>query len=461
MRTERAASAAIEEGLRRVRDELDLPSSFPREVLAAADDAVRRAPGPEHVDRTELPFVTLDPATATDLDQAFHLERAGDDLVLRYAIADVGWFVDHGDAIDREAWRRGATMYVPGDKVPLYPPQLSEGAASLLPDGPRPAVVFVVRLAPDADPRLDGAERAVIRSRAKLAYDTVRAGDLPPDLPEFARRMAAADLRRGATRLDAPEQEVDHDDGGYRISYRPRLESEDHNAAMSLATNLAVGAALHAAGTGLFRVMDEPGERDVRRLRRTARTLGLTWRDGDPLTVFERTLRSTEPRDAAMMLAIRRAGGGARYVPFSPDERPWHAAMAAVYSHATAPLRRLADRHVVLAALAVAQGQPVPDEVQAAFANLPDLMATADATANRLDRVVVDLVEAVVLQGQEGRTFDAVVTDTDERGARIQLCDVAVVARLEAREVEPGDAVRVRLVEASPERRTVRFERVA
>jgi exoribonuclease R len=461
MRTERAATAAITEGLRRVRDELALPSSFPADALAAADAAIRRVPGREHVDRTDLPFVTLDPADATDLDQAFHLERAGDDLVLRYAIADVGWFVGHDDALDREAWRRGTTMYVPGDKVPLYPPVVSEGAASLLPDGPRPAVVFVVRLAPDADPRLDGAERAVVRSRAKLAYDTVATADLPPDLPEFARRMAAADLRRGATRLDAPEQEVDHDDGGYRISYRPRLASEDHNAAMSLAANLAVGAALHAAGTGLFRVMDEPGEREVRRLRRSARSLGLAWRDGEPLSVFERTLRPTDPREAAMMLAIRRAGGAARYEPFRPGARPWHAAMAATYSHATAPLRRLADRHVVLAALAVAQGRPVPDEVQAAFAGLPDVMAAADATANRLDRIVVDLVEAVVLQGQEGRTFEAVVTDTDERGARIQLCDVAVVARLDARGVEPGDALQVRLVEASPERRTVRFERVA
>lgn len=461
MRTDLARSREIDDGLSRIRAELQIAGDFAPEVHDAAAAAVRRVPGADHVDRTDVPFVTLDPADSTDLDQALHLERIGDDLLLHYAIADVGWFVRPGDALDREAWRRGTTMYVPGGKAPLYPKALSEGAASLLPDGPRPAVVFVVRLDAAGEARLDGVERAVIRSRAKLAYDRVAPGDLPAEMPEFARRMAAADVRRGAGRLEAPEQEVEHDDGGYRIVYRPRLASEDQNASLSLATNLAVAHALFDAGTGLFRVMDEPDERQVKRLRHTARAMGIAWPADMSLVAFEATLRGDEARHAAMILAVRRAGGGARYVPFEAGVVPWHAAMAATYAHATAPLRRLADRHVVLAALAVANGRPVPDDVQAAFAELPEVMARADATGNRLDRLVVDLVEAVVLQGQEGRTFDALVTDVDDRGARIQLCDLAVVARVNARGVDPGDRIVVRLNATSPEDRSVDFERVA
>ena len=150
-----------------------------------------------------------------------------------------------------------------------------------------------------------------------------------------------------------------------------------------------------------------------------------------------------------------------RYEPFRPGVTPWHSAMAATYAHATAPLRRLADRHVVLASLALANGRPVPDDVPQAFTLLPDVMQRADAVGSRIDRAVIDLVEAVVLSGQEGRTFEAVVTDTDERGARIQLCDVAVVARVSSRNVEPGEAVRVKLVAADVDARQVRFERVA
>ena len=146
---------------------------------------------------------------------------------------------------------------------------------------------------------------------------------------------------------------------------------------------------------------------------------------------------------------------------YEPDVVPWHAAMAATYAHATAPLRRLADRHVVLAALAVAGARPVDADLAAAFGTLPEVMQRADAIGNRIDRAVIDLVEAVVLRGQEGRTFAAVVTDVDVRGARIQLCDVAVVSRVSIDRVEPGDEVRVKLVEANPAERLVRFERVA
>jgi len=465
MRTVSGDLAPLRHGLDQLRAELGLPTAFPPEVLAAAErtvadhDVTRSA---DHVDRTALAFVTLDPASAVDLDQAFVLERGGgDDLVLRYAIADVGWFVADGDPLDAEAWRRGTTMYLPDGKVPLYPPVLSERAASLLPDGPRPAVVFTVRLAADGVPRLDGVERAVVRSRAKLAYDAVTDADLSPLLPEFAARMAAGDAARGAARVDAPEQQVVADDGGFRLEVRPRLASEDRNAALSLATNLAVAAALLDAGTGLFRVMPEPDGRAVARLRHTAAAMNVRWARSESLADLERRLDPRHPREAAFMLAVRRAGGGASYVPHRPGVVPWHAAMAATYAHATAPLRRLADRYVVLAALDVANGRPVREPVAAAFPRLPEVMGQADSLGNRIDRNVVDLAEAVVLHGREGQLFDAVVTDEDERGVRIQLGEPAVVARLAANHVDPGDAVRVRLLEADPARRLVRFERVA
>jgi exoribonuclease R len=187
----------------------------------------------------------------------------------------------------------------------------------------------------------------------------------------------------------------------------------------------------------------------------------IEWPNDMSLVAFERTLRGDDPRHGAMILAVRRAGGGARYVPFEAGVVPWHSAMAATYAHATAPLRRLADRHVVLASLAIANGRVVPDDVQAAFTELPEVMSRADALGNRLDRLVVDLVEAVVMHGQEGRSFEALVTDIDDRGVRIQLCDVAVVARVDVTGVEPGDRIIVRLVSASPSERSVRFERVA
>ena len=448
---------ALAAGLAAIRTEFQVPAQFPEDVLAAAARAAERVPS-DHVDRLDMPFVTLDPASSTDLDQAFCIEASGDDLLLRYAIADVAWFVQPGDVIDAEAWRRGETLYLPDGKAGLYPPILGEHAASLLPDGPRPAVIFTVRVAPDGTPRLDGVERALIRSRAKLAYDTVVASDLPPHMTALSQRIVAAERRRGAARVDPPEQQIEPvPGGGYALSFRPRLESEDRNAALSLATNLAVADALLAHHTGLFRVMPDPDAATVVRLRATAAAIGVAWPTALSLRAFEQGLDARIPADAAMMLAIRRAGAGASYEPYRSGVTPSHAAMGATYAHATAPLRRLADRYVVMAVLALANGRETPADIVAAFETLPPVMARAGARQGQIDRAVLDLAEAVMLRGDVGATFAAVVVEADARHARIQLCDRPVLARIAATDLAPGARIDVRLTGADPTQRRIDF----
>lgn len=450
---------ALGRGLASIRAQFQVPATFPATVLEAAEEASRRVPT-RHADRTDWPFVTLDPASSTDLDQAFAIERSGGDLLLRYAIADVDWFVDDGGPIDEEAWRRGTTQYLPDGKAGLYPPLLSEGAASLLPDGPRPAIIFTVRIGADGAARLDGAERALIRNRAKLAYDGVRSADLPPDFAELSRRIQDAEKRRGAARVNPPAQEIAAiGDGRYELLFQPPLESEVRNAALSLATNLAIADLLQANRTGLFRVMAEPDDRAVSRLRHSAGGLGLHWPAQATLAEFERSLDPADPRQAAFMLAIQRSGQGAGYTPFRAGEIPWHAAVAATYAHATAPLRRLADRYVIRATLALANGQAVPPVVSEAFEKLPAVMARADALGSQLQRAAVDLAEAVILQGREGERFAAIVTEVDHRGARIQLCAIPVTARVVDTALEPGETLNVTLAKADPVLRTVTFQR--
>jgi hypothetical protein len=171
--------ARLDEGIRKIRSELGVPTGFPPAAAMEAVVAANAEPGADHIDRTDRPFVTLDPAEAIDLDQAFTIERSGGDLILHYAIADVGWFVEPDSSLNEEAWKRGVTVYLPDQKSRLYPAALSEGAASLLPDGPRPAVVLTTRVDGTGEVRLEGAERAIVHSRAKLTYDTVAPDDLP------------------------------------------------------------------------------------------------------------------------------------------------------------------------------------------------------------------------------------------------------------------------------------------
>ncbi len=86
-------------------------------------------------------------------------------------------------------------------------------------------------------------------------------------------------------------------------------------------------------------------------------------------------------------------------------------------------------------------------------------MAKADARDGQIDRLVIDLAEALMLQGSEGTAFDAVVTDADEHGLRIQLCELPVVARVRGQGSKPGDKIRVRLTSADPLKHVVNFER--
>jgi exoribonuclease R len=448
---------ALADGLAAIRAQFQLPDGFPPPVEAAAE-AEARQPLTGHVDRTAMPFVTLDPLSSTDLDQAFVIERSGNDLVLRYAIADIGWFAGQESAVAAEAWQRGETIYLPDRKISLYPPVLSEGAASLLPDGERPAILFGVSVSSDGRCALESVERAIVRSRAKLGYATVRPSDLPEAFAELARRIELAEQVRGASRVDPPQQEVvEQPNGTFELAFRPMTVIERGNAALSLAANLAVADALYRHGTGLFRVMPGPNEGAVRRLRHSACAFGIDWPAAMTLEQRERTLDPNDAREAAFMLAIRRAGQHASYEPFRPGERPWHSAMEATYVHGTAPLRRLGDRYVTEAALAVASGNAVPDWVTAAFERLPDVMNRADAKASQVDAAVNELAEAVVLEGHVGEIFDGTVTDIDDRGARIQLAIPAVITRVAVDGLAIGQAVRLRLEDADPQRRLTRF----
>ena len=103
----------------------------------------------------------------------------------------------------------------------------------------------------------------------------------------------------------------------------------------------------------------------------------------------------------------------------------------------------------------------MPDQISAAFRRLPDVMRRAEDNAGQIERAVIELAEVALLSAQSQRSFSAVVTDVDDRGARIQLCDLPVVSRISVRKVTPGDEVRVRVVSTDIPARAAKLERVA
>jgi exoribonuclease R len=414
-------------------------------------------------DATDLPMVTLDPASSTDLDQAFYVatdnNQANRDIVLYYAIADIGAFVKRGSAIEAQAWKQGTTVYCPDGSVPLYPRILSSQRASLLPDGPRPAILLTVVVNINGMTTLRMVERAMVQSRAKLAYETVATEQLSAQMLELARRISEAEVARGAARVDRPEQQIHQDadaPDGLTLKFAPHLPSENYNAALSLATNLAVGRYLFEANLGLFRVMDDPNEQEIKSLRAQARVLGIEWQADEKLQAVIARLSATEQRDLAFSMAIRKAGGGARYMlwPYTSQgeeqqirnahqkNQPWHAAIAATYAHATAPMRRLADRYVLDLLVALfADNKDAINELQNTLSRLPSVMETTERIAAKIDRDCLEAIESSLLKPLIGQTRVATVIDVSHDGLQIQLDEPAVIWRIPIKR-EPGPAQR-------------------
>jgi len=453
-----------------LRRELELPEQFPPAAQAQAEQAATRVRLPD-VDRTDLPFVTIDPPTSLDLDQAMHLSRRDKGgFRVHYAIADVLSYVTPGSALDDETWRRGQTVYLPDGNVPLHPRVLSEGVVSLLPDRDRAAILWTIDVSPDGQFESARLERARVRSRAKLDYEFVQAAadskTLPDPiavLPELGRLLIERGLSRGALNLPMPPQEVERDGDSWRLTLRPLVPAEEWNAQISLLTGCAAADIMLIGKVGLLRTMPAPPAGAVGRLRIAAKALGITFPKVKTVGQVLASLDTTRPRAAAFVDEAAELLRGAGYTPFHGEipADPRHAAVAAPYAHVTAPLRRLADRYATEVCLCLHEGREVPSFVLDALPRLPDVMANSDRLAGAAERGAVDQVEAMVLAAHLGEVFPAVVLDTDERRpiATIALDDPAVRARCDGK-LKAGTRITARLTTADVTKRQVRFEAV-
>lgn len=446
-----------------IRRELEVPLEFPAEVLAEAQAAAAAADLPER-DETTLPFITLDPPESTDLDQAMHIERQGEGYRVRYAIADVPAFVRAGGAIDDEARRRGQTVYCPDLRVQLHPSELSEGAASLLPGQVRPAFVWDIVLAADGEGTEVSVYRAMVRSVRRYDYEEVQravdegsAEECLMLLREVGEKRIALELERGGASLPMPEQDVaDDGKGGFTVSFRPLLPSEDWNAQISLLTGMGAAELMLNGQVGILRTMPSPDPGAVKRFHRQAKAAGVEWPAEMRYGAFLRTLDRTDPKHLALIHEATSLFRGAGYTPFEGGvpEQPQHAAVANPYAHVTAPLRRLVDRFGLVVCESLSAGTEVPGWVREALPQIPEVMSRTDQRANAVTRACTDAVEAAELLCFLGKELDGYVVDSHEKGCVVQLIDLAVVHTAKG-QAEPGTAVTVRVDEADIDKGTI------
>jgi ribonuclease R len=420
-----------------------LPETFSDDVLGEAGAAA--AVFSKSVDRgfsdredlRELLTITIDPPDARDLDDAISIEPlAGKGMRLGVHIADVAHFVPAGGALDREALRRGNSVYFPGNVLPMLPHELSAGVCSLQPGVPRlTRSVFVDYDAAGKRGNVRFAA-AVIRSAARLTYvqasaalaDAADATISPPvlSLLRRARSLAQRIERRrraaGMISLTIPEVHLEFDAGGRPIRSGPTETSYSHTLIemFMVEANEVVAEALESAGLPqIRRVHDAPDEAGERDFGRAMQSMGAASR----VTLDRRAIQELieqsrgHAREPALHRAILRSMAQAKYAP----TRRGHFALASRdYSHFTSPIRRYADlvNHRMLArAMGSRLAVPSAEELTDVSAHITQTERTALDATRLVDRAMLYYLH----RDHVGETFEGAVVGVVAAGVFVQL----------------------------------------
>ena len=469
----------------RVMRERGLDPEFPADALAEVA-ALTRAPRTTEEtvrDLRTLLWCSIDNDESRDLDQLSVAEvLPGGVVKVLVSIADVDAVVPKGSPVDRHAALNTTSVYTPAVIFPMLPERLSTDLSSLGDQQERLSVVIEFLVAPNGSLTSTDVYGAMVRNRAKLAYNAVGAwligaGPLPPAaaaVPGMDEQLRVQDRAAQALNLVRHEHgalqfetaDVEHVfDGDTLIDVRP----EGPNRAKALIENLMI-----AANGVVARFLDARGCPSIRRVvkspERWDRIRTLAAETGDPLPATADSLalsaflvkrkRAAPDRFADLSHTVIRLLGSGEYIVDPPGvEPPGHFGLAVRdYTHSTAPNRRYPDlltQRLVKASLA---GHPAPYAI-AELELLARHCTGQEDAANKVERQVRKSAAAMVVESRVGQEFDAVVTGVSDKGTFVRVTSPPIEGKLMkgARGLDVGNLVRVRLTAVDIDRGFIDF----
>ncbi len=421
----------------------DIPTVFEPGALAEAE-AGRVPPLGKREDLRGLPLVTIDPEDARDHDDAVWARPdpanpGGYEIVV--AIADVAHYVRPGSALDHEAMRRGNSVYLPAEVVPMLPEALSAEACSLKPDEDR--ACLAVRMWIDAEGAVTRHKflRGLMRSAANLTYRQVQAaadGQADAVTLEIAANVIAplyaahealnrTRKKRDPLELDLPKRRIRFGEDGSvaGIDIQPHYQSHRLIEDMMIAANVCAAETLEAKRIPcLFRIHDEPDQEKAAALREFLKSLDYNLAKAQVLrpAAFNRILRRARgtPHEHLIHLVVLRAQAQACY---APDNIGHFGLSLTRYAHFTSPIRRYADilvhRGLIRACKLGASG--LPDDAGAQFADIGERISAAERRAMAAEREAVDRITAAFLAGREGAVFSGRISGVSRFGLFVNL----------------------------------------
>lgn len=485
-----------------------LPEQFPDKVLKATE-AIPLDIDPEEFkhrrDIRDEPMVTIDSESAKDLDDAVHVKLLDNgNYVLGVHIADVGYYVKEGGAIDQEAFRRGTSVYLVDRVIPMLPPRLSNNICSLNPQVDRLAFSCEMEIDPEGRTVRHDVFPSVIKTAARMTYNNVRKiledndealieeyKELVPmfrHMEQLALILRQKRMRRGAVDFDFDEIYVKVNDLGEPVEIVPRQRSvaERLIEEFMLAANETVAEHFHWLGVPfVYRVHDEPDADKMISLNAFLHNFGHHLKGAGGSKVHPRALQEVlsaveGTREARMISTVMlRSMQQAKYKP----ECTGHFGLAAdYYTHFTSPIRRYPDLTIHRIMREVLAG-PLSKEREATLRQFVEDASRQSSERERLaqdaEREVDQLKMVEYMQAHLDEAFDGIISSVTQFGIFVQLDNgveglihistladdyyvfnerqMALIGERNRRVFRLGDPVRIEVVSANKEELQINF----
>jgi len=426
-----------------------VPTDWPKAVRQQAKKLgrdVSEGDKKNRIDLRDINLVTIDGADARDFDDAVFCEPSGNGYRLLVAIADVAHYVERGTPLDKQAIRRGTSVYFPDRVVPMLPEILSNGLCSLKPKVDRLCLVCEMRVAADGKVSRSKFYEAVMRSSARLTYGQVNdflIGNSQKKVPaavrddvrhlhDVFRLFAKNRQKRGAIELDIPQTRINVDEQGAvtSISAVPRNDAHRLIEECMITANVQAAKFLHKHRVaGLYRVHAKPDPDRFEELRQYL--LGLGLKVPHPDHVQPRQLNNLldkvkdRPDSVAISMALLRSMSHAEYTP----KNIGHFGLALdAYAHFTSPIRRYPDllvhraiRHILRGGKAGNYGYD-----RGAMERLGGVCSEYERRAEDATREVEAWLKCQYMEDKVGEQYEGVITAVTNFGVFVQLPELQI-----------------------------------